>query len=344
MRRVLLTGAAGFLGSHALRHLLVDTDWHVVCPVSFAHKGLPERIVTAVSQPPSGDVEPWWQRISVVRCDLACPINDTTRALFGPIDYIINYASQSHVDRSISDPAPFVTNNIMLMVHLLEYARTLPLGLFVQISTDEVYGSPALGARNREWDPIIPSNPYSASKAAQEALAISYWRTYNLPLVLINCMNLIGEMQDPEKFVPMTISKVMRREMVDVHASPDGIIGSRHYLHARNLADAVLFLIRCGQIAMYPRHNVPDRWNIVGEREVDNLEMAQLVADMLGKDLLYQLVDFHTFRPGHDLRYALDGTKLASAGWVPPLPFEDSLRTLIKWTVEHPFWSNRRPT
>jgi dTDP-glucose 4,6-dehydratase len=93
-RRVLLTGAAGFLGSHALRHLLVNTDWHLVCPVSFAHKGLPERIVMAVSQPPSGDVEPWWQRISVVRCDLACPINDTTAALFGHVDYIINYASQ----------------------------------------------------------------------------------------------------------------------------------------------------------------------------------------------------------------------------------------------------------
>lgn len=338
MRRVLLTGAAGFLGSHALRHLLVNTDWDIVCPVSFAHKGLPERITGQVDQPE------WWSRVTIVRCDLACPINDTTRALFGPVDYVINYASQSHVDRSIADPAPFVTNNINLMVNLLEYARTLPLGLFVQISTDEVYGSPPPGVANAEWDPIIPSNPYSASKAAQEALAISYWRTYNLPLVIVNCMNLIGEMQDPEKFVPNTIGRVLRGETVDVHASPDGVIGSRYYLHARNLADAVLFLTLRGRPSMYPRADRPDRWNVVGEREVSNLEMAQLVADALGQELRYRLVDFHTHRPGHDLRYALDGAKLAAAGWTMPIPLEDSLRALVKWTVEHPLWSNRRPT
>lgn len=336
-RRVLLTGAAGFLGSHALRHLLTHTDWHLVCPVSFAHKGLPERIVGQIDQ------DAWWDRISVVTCDLACPINDTTAARFGHLDYIINYASQSHVDRSIADPAPFVTNNINLMVNLLEYARSLPLGLFVQISTDEVYGSPPVGTANREWDPTIPSNPYSASKAAQEALAISYWRTYHLPLTIVNCMNLIGEMQDPEKFVPNTIGKILRGEMVDVHASPDGVIGSRHYLHARNLADAVLFLIRRGQTARYPQADRPDRWNVVGEREVTNLEMAQLIATMLGHELRYQLVDFHTHRPGHDLRYALDGTKLADTGWAMPLPLEDSLRTLVKWTVEHPLWADRRP-
>lgn len=334
--RALLTGAAGFLGSHCLRHLLVHTDWDVVCPVSFSHKGLPERIVVAVDDPS------WWGRIHVVRCDLAAPINDTTRHLFGDIDVVINYASESHVDRSIEDPVAFVQNNINIALHVLEYARVAKPQVFVQVSTDEVYGPAPVGYNCREWDSILPSNPYSASKAAQEAIAVSYWRTYNVPLLIVNCMNLIGETQDPEKFVPMIMSKVLNGQSVPVHASANGEIGSRFYLHARNLADAILFLIRRGPASSYNEEvDRPDRWNIVGEREVSNLEMAELVAKALRMDLEYELVDFHTSRPGHDLRYALDGSKLAAAGWVPPVPLDAAIEALVNWTLAHPEWANR---
>lgn len=334
--RVLLTGAAGFLGSHCLRHLLANTDWDIVCPVSFAHKGLPERITTAV------DDEQWWERITIVRCDLAAPINDTTAALFGDVDYIVNYASESHVDRSITHPAAFIRNNVDIALNLLEYARVAKPAAFVQISTDEVYGPAPAGYAHREWDATLPSNPYSASKAAQEAIAVSYWRTFGVPVVITNCMNLIGETQDPEKFVPMVISKVMRGEEVAIHASADGRIGSRFYLHARNLADAVLFLLRRGDISRYDDGaDRPDKWHIVGEREVSNLEMAEMIADMLGKPLNYRLVDFHSSRPGHDLRYALDAAKLTAEGWQPPVGLDDSLRTLIKWTQNHPLWADR---
>lgn len=337
--RALLTGAAGFLGSHCLRHLLTNTDWHIVCPVSFKHKGLPERIVVAV------DEQKWWDRVTIVRCDLAAPINDTTAALFGDIDYIINYASESHVDRSIDEPVPFIQNNIEVVLNVLEYARLAKPKVFVQVSTDEVYGPAPDGYNCAEWDPIVPSNPYSASKAAQEAIAISYWRTYGINLIITNCMNLVGETQDPEKFIPMIMSKVLHGEAVPIHASADGTVGSRFYLHARNLADAILFLIRRDEIAQYEAGAaLPDRWNIVGEREVTNLEMAQMVANCLGEPLQYELVDFHTSRPGHDLRYALDGTKLAEAGWTMPVPLDASIKALVDWTRAHPEWANRRPT
>lgn len=336
----LLTGAGGFLGSHCLRHLLVNTDWRIVCPITFAHKGTPERIITAV------DTEAWWPRIQIVKCDLSARITDVTAARFASFgqqpSVIINYASESHVDRSITDPTSFVRNNVDIVLNLLDYARTLSLDAFVQISTDEVYGPAPRGADHREWDPIVPSNPYSASKAAQEAVAIAYWRTYAIPLIMINCMNLIGETQDPEKFVPMVIGRVLRGETVPIHASAAGEIGSRYYLHARNLADAVLFLLRRGQLASYAGGaNRPDRWHVVGEREITNLEMAQMVAETLGAPLRYELVDFHTSRPGHDLRYALDGGKLAAAGWVPPVSFELSLKTLVSWTLRNPLWSER---
>lgn len=335
--RVLLTGAAGFLGAHCLRHLLANTDWHIVCPVSFQHRGLPERITAVV------DKDEWWYRVSTVKCDLSCPVNDTTQAVIGPVDYIINYASESHVNRSIAQPGPFIRNNVDIAVNMLEYARAVKPKVFVQISTDEVYGSAPVGYAHKEWDAIIPSSPYSASKAAQEAVAVSYWRTYNVPLVIVNCMNLIGEMQDPEKYVSMIITKVLRGEEVTVHASASGEIGSRFYLHAADLADAVLFLLRRGNFSLREHDTArPDRWNVVGDQELNNLELAQRVAKLLDRELNYKFVDYNIDRPGHDMRYALDGSKLAEAGWTPRIRFEDSLRDLVNWSVANPFWSNRR--
>jgi dTDP-glucose 4,6-dehydratase len=335
--RVLLTGAAGFLGSHCLRHLLNNTDWEIVCPVSFQHRGLPERLSFAVEN------EENWKRIFIVKCDLSCPINDTTRARIGSIDYIINYAAESHVNRSITDPVPFIKNNVDIILNVLEYARAVKPKILLHVSTDEVYGSAPDGYAHPEWDSIVPSSPYSASKAAQEAIAISYWRTYNVPLVMVSCMNLIGETQDPEKYVSMIINKVLRNEKLTVHVAPDGRIGSRFYLHARVLADAVLFLMQRGNIAIRDHDTArPDRWNIVGDQEFDNLELAQLVAKLLDRELVYELQDFNIERPGHDRRYALDGTKLAEAGWVAPVTFEESLRELVQWALANPFWTGRK--
>jgi dTDP-glucose 4,6-dehydratase len=260
-------------------------------------------------------------------------------SVIGKIDYILNIASESHVDRSIECPRDFVENNVALMLTMLEYARQYPVEKFVQISTDEVYG-PAKDHDHEEWETLLPSNPYSASKAAQENIAFSYWRTFGVPVIMTNTMNIIGELQDPEKFVPMTIKRVLAGETVTVHGSADGkTIGSRYYLHARNQADALLFILQNVPPLVYGGDvDRPSKYNIVGEKEVTNLEMAQLIARYLNKPLRYQIVDFHSSRPGHDLRYGLNGQKMADLGWKAPMSFEESLKTTVDWTVKHPEW------
>jgi dTDP-glucose 4,6-dehydratase len=334
MKRVLLTGASGFVGSHVLRHILVTTDWFVVCPTTFVHKGLQDRIRIACEGLPDA-----YKRIKVIRCDFTAPISPVTSREFGKIDLVINVASESHVDRSIEEPAPFVINNVSLICHILDWARYSNIEKFVQVSTDEVYGPAPVGYAHQEWiDQHLPSNPYSASKAAQEDIAFAYWRTYGIPLAITNTMNIIGETQDTEKYVPMTIKKIFNGEKVTIHGSPDGKnIGSRFYLHARNQADGLLHVANL-PIPAYGESEFPTRYHIVGEREVDNLELAEMIASYVGKPLNYEIVDFHSSRPGHDLRYALDGKKIEETGWKLPIPLEESLEKTVKWTLNNPEW------
>jgi dTDP-glucose 4,6-dehydratase len=333
MKRILLTGASGFVGSHVLRHILATTDWFVVCPVTFKHKGIQDRIRLSIA----GN-ENYASRIKVLNCDLAFPISSITAQEFGPIDYVLNVASESHVDRSIEYPKDFIINNVSLICNLLDWARITNPEKIIHISTDEVYGPAPKGYAHREWvDQYFPSNPYSASKAAQESIVFSYWRTYGLPIMITNTMNLIGEMQDPEKFLPMTMSKILKGETVTIHGSLEGEIGSRFYLHARNQADALLYLLNA-DFPKYGQSQHPEKFHIVGEREVNNLELAQSIAHYLNKPLKYEIVDFHTSRPGHDLRYALDGSKLAAAGWSAPVALEDSIHKTLQWNLDHPEW------
>lgn len=336
--RYLLTGAAGFVGSHVLRHLLQQTDAQLVCPVTFRHKGVAPRVLAAVQGVPR-----WQDRVDLVLCDLTAPIDSVTAHRFGKIDAILNVASESHVDRSIAEPVPFIRNNVDLVLNLLEYALRANPRVFLHMSTDEVYGPAAPEQRHREWSPIAPSNPYSASKAAQEAVAFSYWRTYGVPLVITNTMNIIGEAQDPEKYVPKVVRSLLLDAPVPVHVDDAGRPGSRFYLHARNLADAWLHLLRTHKPVAYPGARLPSRFNIVGEREVDNIAMVHLIADCLrslGRPVTPKIdpVAFHSSRPGHDLRYALSGGKLAATGWRAPVRLEDSLRRTVAWYLDNPQW------
>lgn len=332
-KRVLLTGASGFFGSHLLRHLMVKTDWEFVCPCSWTHKGTPERLENAIAGMDKS-------RVEVITHDLIASLTNITKKRLGKIDIILNIASNSHVNRSIDNPGEFVMGNTALAFNMLELARELKPEVFLQFSTDEVYGAAPDGVNLPEWSPIIPSNPYSASKACQEAIAISYWRTYDVPVIITNTMNLFGETQDGEKYTAQLIKKIHNNELVTVHGS-EGNIGSRFYLHARNGADAVLFILKNLPPKMYTdggEVDRPDRYNIVGDIEMDNLELAKLVAQMMGKELKYELMDFHTGRPGHDRRYALDGTKLKELGWTAPMKFEESLKKSIDWTLTHHQW------
>lgn len=332
MKRALLTGASGFFGSHLLRHLLMNTDWEIVCIVSWKHKGTPERIENAWKDQDKN-------RVTIIRHDLEAPLTEQTKRRLGKIDYILNIASNSHVDRSISDPVPFVLGNVQLVVTMLELARELKPELFLQFSTDEVYGPAPQGVDFEEWSTILPSNPYSASKAAQEAIAISYWRTYGVPLVITNTMNIFGQTQDAEKFCALLIRNIYNGERVTIHGR-EGDIGSRYYLHARNAADAVLFIVKNLPPKKYEEDKTtkPDRYNIVGDVELNNLDFAKMVAEIIGKPLIYKLEDFHRGRPGHDRRYALSGKKLKELGWKAPHDFRQSLENTIKWTLENKFW------
>lgn len=343
MTRVLLTGAGGFVASHCLEHLLERTSFEVVCTDSFRHKGKTDRLSQVLEDRPH-----WRPRVHVVTHDLCAPFSDQLVNRIGPVDYVIAMASESHVDRSIADPVPFIRNNVDVILHTLEFCRRARPKAVCVVSTDEVYGPERDGAAHPEWDTILPSNPYAASKAAQEAIAISYWRSYGTPVFIVNCMNLIGERQDAEKYLPMLIAKIAKGEKVTVHGTP-GDIGTRHYLHARNLADGILHVLREIILPVYPLHlgrlprQLPDasrplRLNIAGPDRVSNLELASSVADLVGRQLRYELVDAHASRPGHDLHYGLDDTLMRKFGWKPPVPFAESLAKTVRWTLAHPEW------
>jgi len=361
-KTILITGAGGFVGHHFLEHVLATTDWNVIATDSFRHKGRTDRIAQVLDAAPvfasSDDGPPpswefranWRARTKVITHDLVAPFtSQQVRELqAAEIDYIAAFASESHVDRSIHDPVSFCRNNIEITYTTLELARKLRPKSLIWVSTDEVYGPVEASdlKGHPEWDSILPSNPYSASKAAQEAIAISYWRTYGVPLVIVNCMNMIGERQDNEKFIPMVIGKVARGETVTIHGTANNI-GTRHYLHARNLADAMCFIFKGRDPALFHSHvpsydvhsaDMPDRYNIASPDRIDNLTLAQMIAADIGRPLKYELEDFHSTRPGHDPHYGLDPSKLYHMGWKMPVPFRESLMRTVDWTLNHPEW------
>lgn len=331
MKTVVLTGIGGFIGAHTLDHLLIHTDWRIVGIDSFRHKGITDRITSSKYFRNNRN------RVEIFTHDLIAPLSPILADKIGPVDYILNVASESHVERSITNPVPFVRNNVDLCLNMLEYARLVKPKAFIQISTDEVYGPMHNDVAHPEWDEILPSNPYSASKAAQEAIAISYWRTYGVPLIITNTMNNYGEKQDPEKFLPLVIRNVLRGDKVTIHGTAENI-GSRYWLHARNHADAMLWLLENIVPVQFPSAERPDRFNVVGDRRIDNLTIAQIIADLLKQPLNYELVDFHSTRPGHDPHYGLTGDKMRIFGWNMPISFEDSLARTIQWYKENPSW------
>ncbi len=332
-KRILLTGVGGFIASHCVSHILVNTDWEIVGIDSWNHKGISERIAE------SEHYQKNRERVKIYTHDLNAPISNVLEKKIGSIDYIINFASDSHVDRSINEPVPFVQNNVNIALTMLEYARKVKPEKFIQIGTDEVYG-PTDGVHNHpEWSPIVPSNPYSASKCAQDALAISYWRTYGVPVILTNIMNTFGEMQDSEKFIPMVVRKILHGEKITIHSDVTKTIsGARFWLHARNTSDALLFMLKNVPIAKYPLHARPERFNIVGGKQISNLEIVLMIAKIIGKEPIYEMVDAQTSRPGHDSFYGLSGDKLKSYGHEFPKNLEESFTKTIEWTMANPRW------
>jgi len=341
--RILITGGAGFFGHHFVEHVLKNTDWSIVVldSLNYASFGFDRLRDIGVYDN---------RRIERYVHNVVSPIDLGLRRELGSFDYIIHAAAETHVDNSIKNPAPFVETNIIGTFRLLEYARSQDrLKKFVYFSTDEVFG-PAkpynvekwlegdhtpdnlrLAHRYHEWDRFNPTNPYSATKAAGEDLVLAWANTYGLPVLVTHCMNIFGERQHPEKFIPLVIRKILAGEEILIHSSPDGKPGSRFYIHARNVSAAVLFMLKKVES---PR----EKYNITGEVEYDNEGLAFHIGAILGISPHARRVDFHSSRPGHDLRYALSGDKLATLGWKPPVNFDESLERTVNWFASNKRW------
>jgi dTDP-glucose 4,6-dehydratase len=330
--RLLITGGCGFLGHHLVEHFLKTTDAEIVVldKLSYASAGF-DRL---------RDIEAYDdRRVRVLGCDLARPLPEGVVHEIGEVDYIIHAAAETHVDNSIVDPLPFLQSNVIGTHHLLWWARALKgLRRIFLVSTDEVYGpadwdSPG----NVETDMFRPANPYAAAKAGGEAVGMAYANTYKLPITIVNTMNLYGERQGAEKYIPMVIRRALSGEKVLIHADPSKTrSGTRFYIHCRNYASALAFLVRHeeqkrAQVGPPAAFELPIKIHVAGEREISNLDLAQMIAGFVGKPLNYELVDFHSSRPGHDLRYALDDSKIRAMGWKQPIDIAHSLEKTVRW-------------
>ncbi|NQV17029.1 MAG: GDP-mannose 4,6-dehydratase [Armatimonadetes bacterium] len=325
--KIMITGGCGFVGHHVVEHLLKNTNWdiYVIDKLSYSSYGYNRiRDIKAFDN----------KRIRFFSNDLVNPISEGIFKETSDVNYIIHLAAETHVDRSIIDPMQFVYANVVGTCNLLNFARQCKdLTSFCMFSTDEVFGPASRNKAFKENDGYNCTNPYAASKAGAEQLALSYMNTYDLPGFVVHCMNIFGERQHSEKFIPMCIKKILSSEEISIHGDKTKTrSGSRFYIHARNVADAILFLL-----SHFKQREI---YNVVGEKEISNLDLAIMVASIIKKKIYYKIVDFHSSRPGHDLRYALDGSKLKELGWVPPISFDQSIVKVIDWTLKNPRWLN----
>jgi dTDP-glucose 4,6-dehydratase len=339
-KRVLITGGAGFIAHHTIRHFLKNTDWEIVSLDRLDYSGNLNRIADMMTE---FDKETQ-KRLRIVYHDLRAEVNQMLSADLGEFEYIIHMAASSHVDRSIEDPMTFVLDNVVATCNILNFGRKQKnLERFIYFSTDEVFGPAPVGVKYKERDRYNSTNPYSATKAGGEELAVAFENSYGMPIYITHTMNVFGERQHPEKFIPMTIKKASTGETVTIHSDETKTIpGSRHYIHASDVADGCLFLLQNqNKISKlekdYGGAKCP-KFNLVGPVEWNNLELAQKIARAQNKELNYQMVDFHTSRPGHDLRYALDGDLMKEIGWEPKVSIEERINQVVRWTLNNDRW------
>jgi len=314
MTRVLVTGGAGFIGSHYVHHALAaHPDWRVTVLDKLTYAGNPANLEDLKGNP----------RYVFLKGDIASK-TDVERAMEGGVDILMNFAAETHVDRSIGDPEGFIRTDIYGAYTLLEAARERKVKAFVQISTDEVYGSVASG-QSRETDALMPSNPYSASKAAADRLAYSYFATYRLPVFISRASNNFGPRQYPEKVIPLFVTNAI--DDIPVPLYGDG----------RNVRDWLHVLDHCRAIDLLLEKAVNGEvYNIGGGNEVMNVDLTHRILEALDKPA--SLVKPVADRPGHDRRYCVDTTKLRSLGWTPQETFVDGLRGTIDWYRRNEWW------
>jgi len=316
MKKLLVTGGAGFIGSNFIRHILNKyRDYKIVNLDKLTYCGNLENLKDVSRN----------KNYKFVKGDIAD--SKVVNKLVKDCDVIINFAAESHVDRSIIDPDSFVRTNVFGTHTLLEAARKYGAESVIQISTDEVYGSILKGAFKEE-DPLKPNSPYSATKASADLLARSYFVTYKLPVIITRSSNNFGPYQYPEKVIPLFITNLLNNKKVPLYA--DGM----------NVRDWLFVIDNCEAIDLVMHKGKPGEvYNIGGWSEITNLELTHTLLDILGKDNSF--IEFVKDRPGHDKRYALDITKIKTLGWQPRHDFKSALKLTVEWYKKNEAWWKR---
>jgi dTDP-glucose 4,6-dehydratase len=327
-KNILITGACGFIGHHLVNFLLKNTNHqlYLVDKLSYASCGLDRLRELNILED---------KRVHLFIYDLTTKIDEGFVKELQNINWIIHLAAETHVDNSIKDPHYVIMNNVLSTLNLLEFARKLEyLDKFLYFSTDEVYG-PAIDKSFKETDKHNPTNPYSASKSASEVICNSYANTFNIPLIICNVMNVFGERQHNEKFIPLCVKNILNDNPVTIHTYPytDDELpksGSRYYIYVENVASAVYFIMCNGKIG--------ECYNIQGQEELSNEEIFETISKILNKTTakIYTYNDIN--RPGHDIRYSLDNTKLTALGWKPEGIFEEYLEQVVNFIVQNKKW------
>ena len=312
--RYLVTGGAGFIGSNYVRHLLeTKQDIFVINLDKLTYAGNLENLADIEDDP----------RYRFVHGDIGD--ESVVESVFSEgIDIVVNFAAESHVDRSIGSPSEFIETDIMGAYVLLEASRKYGIKKFLQISTDEVYGSIEKGSFT-EKDRLMPSNPYSASKAGADRLCYSYWATYQLPVLITRASNNYGPYQYPEKFIPVFITNALEDKQLPLYG--DGM-NVRDWLHVKDHCRGLDTVLEKGEYG-----NV---YNVGGGNEESNINIAKKIVSELGKN--ESIIKLVKDRPGHDRRYSLCSDKLKALGWAPVMDFEDGMKQTIEWYKNNESW------
>lgn len=318
MVKILITGGAGFIGSNFVRYMLNKySNYEIVNLDALTYCGNLENLK---------EMEDYFN-YKFVKGDITD--KELVYKISSDVDYIINFAAETHVDRSIEDPEIFIKSNILGTQVLLDAAKEYSITKYLQISTDEVYGSLGDSGYFSEDTPLAPNSPYSASKAGADLMVRAYNKTFNLPVNITRCSNNYGPYQFPEKLIPLMISNALEDKPLPVYG--DGM-NVRDWLHVYDHCSAVDMVLHEGKVG--------EIYNIGGNNEKTNIEIVKLILKNLGKD--ESLIRYVKDRPGHDRRYAIDSTKIQEElGWEPEYTFEDGISETIKWYLDNRTWWER---
>ena len=310
---ILVTGGSGFIGSNFIRHMLEKyPDYRIINLDKLTYAGNPDNLKDVESNP----------NYSFVHGDI-CDVFVVSKVM-QLVDLVVHFAAESHVDRSLDDGSVFVRTNVLGTHTLLENALEHDIKRFVHISTDEVYGSIKDGSF-KETDILVPSSPYSSSKAGSDLLVQSYYITHKLPVIITRCTNNFGPYQYPEKLIPLFVTNLLDGRKVPVYGTGQNI---RDWIYVLDHCKAIDFVLHNGSVG--------EIYNIGGGAEKTNLEITGKIIEMVGSD--ESMIEYVKDRPGHDLRYSLDCSKLRGLAWAPEYDFDEALELTVKWYVENRWW------